>query len=55
LVAVSKPTSGTVKIVGSSVTFVPQKSFTGVASFNYTIRDGNAASASATVSVAVTK
>lgn len=55
LTAVSKPTAGTANIVGSSIVFVPPKSFTGVATFRYTIVDGKGASASGTVTVTVTK
>jgi large repetitive protein len=55
LASVSTPTSGTAKIIGNAITFTPAKSFTGLASFSYTIQDGKGGSASATVSVTVNK
>ncbi|MBA3817635.1 MAG: tandem-95 repeat protein, partial [Deltaproteobacteria bacterium] len=54
--SVTQPTGGSVVIVpgGSAVTFQPDASFVGTATFTYTISDGNGGTATATVSVTVT-
>jgi hypothetical protein len=46
--------NGTVTFNATSVTFTPNPTFAGVASFPYTISDGNGGTATATVSVTVT-
>lgn len=53
IVAVSPATGGAVVNNRSSVTFTPAASFIGVATFSYTISDGNGGSATAPVTVTV--
>jgi hypothetical protein len=52
--AVTPGTAGTVTNNGSNVTFSPNSLFFGLATFNYTISDGNGGTAAASVSVTVT-
>jgi len=56
IISVGNPANGTVSYNASaqSVTFVPTAGYTGAASFSYTISDGHAPAASATVSITVT-
>ena len=53
--SVSVPTSGTATVVNSTtVQYVPAAGFVGIATFNYTITDGNGGVATAQVTVTVT-
>jgi VCBS repeat-containing protein len=55
ITAVDNPTNGTVVLnADGSVTFTPATNFNGVASFEYTISDGNGGEDTATVTVDVT-
>jgi cysteine-rich repeat protein len=40
ITAVANPTNGTVALAGTTITFTPTTSFTGAASFEYTLSDG---------------
>ncbi|MEJ5992766.1 Ig-like domain-containing protein, partial [Ramlibacter sp. PS3R-8] len=51
---VSNPVGGTITLVGGNVTFTPAPNFTGAASYDYTISDGNGGTSTATVTVNVT-
>jgi large repetitive protein len=55
VVSVSESTAGTAVIVapGSTVKFTPKAGFSGLATFAYTLGDGQGANASATVNVTV--
>lgn len=53
LTAVGGATNGSVSLLGSSITFTPNTGFTGAASFTYTIRDADGATATGTVNVTV--
>ena len=52
LINVSSPVNGSVSIVGDDIKFVPDTNFNGVASFEYTISDGNLTD-TATVTITV--
>ncbi|MEJ5992774.1 tandem-95 repeat protein, partial [Ramlibacter sp. PS3R-8] len=52
--AVSNPVGGTVTLVGGNVTFTPNANFTGTASYDYTVSDGNGGTSTATVTINVT-
>jgi uncharacterized repeat protein (TIGR01451 family)/MYXO-CTERM domain-containing protein len=53
--AVTQPaTGGAVTLVGGVVRFTPTPNFTGVATFTYTVSDGNGATSTATVAITVT-
>ncbi len=54
IVSTTQPASGTVVITGTSVTFEPSASFTGVTTFDYTISDGNGGTDTGRVTVSVT-
>ncbi|MEJ5992768.1 Ig-like domain-containing protein, partial [Ramlibacter sp. PS3R-8] len=52
--AVGNPVGGTVTIVGGNAVFTPNPNFTGAATFEYTVSDGNGGTDTATVTVNVT-
>ncbi|MEJ5992767.1 Ig-like domain-containing protein, partial [Ramlibacter sp. PS3R-8] len=52
--AVGNPVGGTVSIVGGNAVFTPNPNFTGAATFEYTVSDGNGGTDTATVTVNVT-
>ncbi|MEJ5992776.1 Ig-like domain-containing protein, partial [Ramlibacter sp. PS3R-8] len=52
--AVGNPVGGTVVIVGGNAVFTPDPNFTGAATFEYTVSDGNGGTDTATVTVNVT-
>ena len=52
-VTASGDTHGTVTLAGGNVTYTPAATFSGSASFDYTISDGHGGSATSTVTVAV--
>jgi hypothetical protein len=54
LVSVQDPVNGTVAIVAGRVVFTPAANFNGLASFTYTVSDGNGGTSTATVNVNVT-
>jgi large repetitive protein len=54
ITAVSTPNSGAAVIEGTSIRYLPNRYFTGAASFTYTIRDGDGEEATATVTIDVT-
>ena len=41
ITSVSNPVNGVVFLVGTTITFIPNSDFTGVAGFDYTVSDGN--------------
>ncbi|MEJ5992497.1 Ig-like domain-containing protein, partial [Ramlibacter sp. PS3R-8] len=51
---VANPVGGTVSLAGGTVTFTPDPNFTGTASYDYTISDGNGGTSTATVTINVT-
>ncbi|WP_309242985.1 Ig-like domain-containing protein [Hyalangium versicolor] len=51
--AVTQPTNGSVSLAGGVVRFSPAPDFSGIASFTYTISDGNGGTDTATVTVTV--
>ena len=53
LTGVQNPTNGTVQVVGNNVVFTPTTNFTGAASFQYSVSDGNGGTATGTVNVTV--
>ncbi|MEO7732705.1 MAG: tandem-95 repeat protein, partial [Kofleriaceae bacterium] len=53
-VATTATTHGTVVLASGSITYTPTANYNGAADFTYTISDGHAGTASATVSVTVT-
>ncbi len=54
ITAVGTPSMGTAAIVGNQIVFTANGNVTGIASFSYTISDGNGGTATANVSVTVT-
>ncbi|MEW6320219.1 MAG: Ig-like domain-containing protein [Acidobacteriota bacterium] len=54
IVAVGSAVNGTVEIVAGQVVFTPAANFSGTASFEYTVSDGNGGTDTATVTVVVT-
>ena len=54
ITSVQLPTNGTVALVAGSVVFTPTPGYTGTASFDYTINDGQGGTSTATVNVTVT-
>ena len=54
LVSTTQPANGTVVITGTTLTFEPATSFTGVTTFDYTISDGNGGTDTGRVTVTVT-
>ncbi|MBU4060520.1 MAG: tandem-95 repeat protein, partial [Alphaproteobacteria bacterium] len=54
IVSATTPSSGTATVIsGTSITYTPASNFSGTATFNYTIRDPQNATASSTVTVTV--
>ncbi len=51
--SVTKPSNGKVQVVGNTLTYTPNKGFSGTDSFNYTITDGKNNTATATVMITV--
>lgn len=54
ITAVGNATNGTVSLEATTITFTPTSGFTGAASFEYTLSDGNVVTATGTVTVNVT-
>lgn len=54
ITAVGNATNGTVSLEATTITFTPTAGFTGAASFEYTLSDGNVVTATGTVTVNVT-
>ncbi|MEP1090049.1 MAG: tandem-95 repeat protein [Rhizobiaceae bacterium] len=51
--AVQNPVNGTVSLLAGVVTFIPTADYSGVASFEYVVQDGNGGSDTATVTLSV--
>lgn len=51
--SISQPTNGTATINGSDLVYVPERDFSGVDSFTYTVSDGNGGISTGTVTITI--